>query len=229
MRSSASPRTSRRKRGRAKGPAPGSRPSVSCAPTVRPRWVSRLALPPASLAIAGARRAAADRDPARLQRLGHHPLQADMQQAVLQVRAIDHDVVGEHEAALERAAGDAAIQHLTFLPSLLDPAGHHQRVVLHDQVQFLRPEPGHRHGQAVGVLAGLLDVVGRVARCVRRRTSRVHQTGQPVETDGGTEQRSKIESRHGRTSCFSKVTMLGRPYGPARSALRNPDRAFRTH
>ena len=71
------------------------------------------------------RRRAADRDPAGLQRLRHDALQADMQQAVLQVRALDHDVVGQHEAALERTAGDAAIQDLALVVLGLDAAGDH--------------------------------------------------------------------------------------------------------
>ena len=88
------------------GPAPSFRRNPE---RVRPPWRS----PTASLAIAVGDGGAADGDPARLQRLRHDALQADMQQAVLQVGALDHDVVGEHEPALERAAGDAAIQHLT--------------------------------------------------------------------------------------------------------------------
>jgi hypothetical protein len=66
---------------------------------------------------------------------------ADMQQTVLQVCAIDHDVVGEHEPALERTAGDAAIQHLTLLAVVGHLAGNDQRVVLDDHVQFIRAEP----------------------------------------------------------------------------------------
>ena len=64
--------------------------------------------------LLGAARAGADLDAAGLQRLGHHALQRDVQQAVLEVRALDDDVVGEDEAALEGAAGDAAIEQLGF-------------------------------------------------------------------------------------------------------------------
>ena len=38
-----------------------------------------------------------------------------MQQAVLEVGALDLDMVGELEAPLERAGGDAAMQELAFL------------------------------------------------------------------------------------------------------------------
>jgi hypothetical protein len=98
-------------------------------------------------------RAGVHLDPARFQRLGHDALQADMQQAVVQVRALDHDMVGEHEPALERAAGDAAIQHLVLLRVVGRDGRRSQRVVLDREVEFLGPEAGHRHGQAVVLVA----------------------------------------------------------------------------
>ena len=52
---------------------------------------------------------AADTDLARLHRLGDLADQVDQQQAVLQVGALDLDMVGKPEAPLERAGGDAAI------------------------------------------------------------------------------------------------------------------------
>jgi len=45
-----------------------------------------------------------DRDPARLHRLGDFPLKVDDQQAVLELRALDLDVVGQRELALEVAS-----------------------------------------------------------------------------------------------------------------------------
>ena len=111
-----------------------------------------------------------------------------MQQAILQVGALDDDVIGEHEPALERAGGDAAIQHITLLALTGDAAGDHQGVLLHGQLEILGAEAGHRHGQAVGVVAGLLDVVGRVGRRLGAGHRSVHQAGHAVEADGGTEQ-----------------------------------------
>src|SRR5688500_12705676 len=54
----------------------------------------------------------ADRDLLRLHRLGHLAYQVDGQEAVLESRAGDLDVIGELEAALEGAAGYAAVEHL---------------------------------------------------------------------------------------------------------------------
>ena len=120
-----------------------------------------------------------------------------MQQAILQVCTINHNMVGEHEPALECPPGDAAIQHLTLLAVVGQLTGDHQRIVLDDHVQFIRTESRNRHGQAVGVLAGLLDVVGRIAWRLGGGSGCIHQASQPIEADGGTEQRSEVERCHG--------------------------------
>ena len=52
---------------------------------------------------------------ARLHGLGNVAHEVDVKQAVLQRRALHFDVVGELEAALEGARGDAAIEELAFL------------------------------------------------------------------------------------------------------------------
>src|SRR5262249_28785716 len=53
---------------------------------------------------------------------------------------------------------------------------------------------------AVGVLAGPLDVIGRIGRaCVEARDLVEHRE-QPVESDGGTIEGSKIERTHGISS-----------------------------
>jgi hypothetical protein len=54
----------------------------------------------------------------------------DAQQAVRQVRVIDHDVVGKDEAAFEGPGGDAAMQHFARGCGIGQTAGHHQRVIL---------------------------------------------------------------------------------------------------
>ena len=59
-------------------------------------------------------RAAADFDPARLHRLGQHALERDAEQAVLEAGLARFDEVGELEAPLERAGGDAAVQILAL-------------------------------------------------------------------------------------------------------------------
>src|SRR5712691_11428186 len=61
------------------------------------------------------RLAVADGNGARLQALGHVAHEVDMEQAVLELGALDLDVVGELEAPLERARRDAAVQELAPL------------------------------------------------------------------------------------------------------------------
>src|SRR5208337_4899624 len=67
------------------------------------------------------RRAVADRNLARTLGFGYFAHQIDMQQAILQTGARHLDVVGELEAALESARGNALIEHfraLAFLAGL---------------------------------------------------------------------------------------------------------------
>ena len=61
------------------------------------------------------RLAAADGDRAGLHRLGNLADEIDVEEAVLEARALHLDVVGELEAALEGAGGDAAIEDLACL------------------------------------------------------------------------------------------------------------------
>src|SRR5262249_28384408 len=57
----------------------------------------------------------ADRDLARLLRLGDLAHEIDVQESVLEGGAFDLDVVGKLEDALERARRDALIEHLTVV------------------------------------------------------------------------------------------------------------------
>ena len=109
--------------------------------------------------------AVADRDLARLLGLGDFAHEIDVQQSVLEARALDLDMVGELEDALERARRDALVEHLAVLLFLgLLGALDRQRVLFRLDRQVVLAEAGDRDGDAVLVLAGPLDVVGRIAR-----------------------------------------------------------------
>jgi len=84
---------------------------------------------------------------------------------------------------------------LGFLRTLA--TGHLQAVLFDLDLDFRAVETGHGHRDAVGVLAGNLDVVGGVAwlRVVAHRI--VQHAGQTVEANGGAVQRSKIKLVHG--------------------------------
>src|SRR5712671_7622374 len=66
---------------------------------------------------------AGDLDGPRLHRLRYLAHQVDMQQAVVEARAGHLDVVGEAEAPLERAPGNAAVQIAAVLILFLRLAG----------------------------------------------------------------------------------------------------------
>src|ERR1700751_1339760 len=61
------------------------------------------------------RAAVADRDLARLHRLRDLTHEIDVQESVLERRALDLDMLGELEHALERARRDALVEHLALL------------------------------------------------------------------------------------------------------------------
>src|SRR5438876_531503 len=124
----------------------------------------------------------ADLDLARLQRLGDHSLELHVEETVLEARALHLDEVGELEAPLEGAARDAAVERAGLVGLWLCLAGDGERAFLRGDVELLRPEAGDRHGQAIGVIAGDLDVVGRVAPVCSRRVGKRRQA---VEAEGG--------------------------------------------
>src|SRR5262249_11646652 len=144
----------------------------------------------------------ADRDAARLHRLGDLAHEIDVQQPVLERGAPDLDVLGELEHALERARRDALVEHLALLlvglGLLLALDG--QRVLLRLDREVVLGKARDRERDAVGVLAGPLDVVGRIGRATVEARNLVEHREEPVESDGGTIEGSKIERTHGISS-----------------------------
>src|SRR5262245_24909957 len=125
-----------------------------------------------------------------------------MQETVLERRPLDLDMVGELEHALERARGDALIKGLALL--LLGPrllvAADRQRVVLHLDLEVRLAKSGNGYRNAIVVLAGPLDVVGRITRGAVVASHLIEEGEQPVEANGRTIEGSKIESSHGISS-----------------------------
>ncbi|MNE72679.1 hypothetical protein D3C80_1686400 [compost metagenome] len=127
-------------------------------------------------------------------------MQVDGQQAVRQVGALDHHIVGQLEAALEVALGQAAMQigllrRRIVVGGLL--AGDGQGVFLGLDVQLVGREAGDGDFDAIGVLAGRLDVVGGPAVFLAGARGAFQLAGQTVEADGGTVQRREIIGTHG--------------------------------
>src|SRR5690348_103637 len=144
-----------------------------------------------------------------------------MEQAVLKRSASDLDMLGQLEHALEGSRRDALIEHLAFgLVGLGLLALDRQRVLLRLDRNLGLGEAGDRDRNAIGVLAGSLDVVGRVGRAVAfEARDLVEHREESVETDGRTIEGSKIERTHGISSLSD---MQGPPEGPDRLEIRRP-------
>src|SRR5205823_10238524 len=191
-----------------------SAPETGALPSIEPKGLRSLGFDHLRLTVA-------DRDLARLLRLGNLTHEIDVQESVLEARALDLDVVGELEDALERARRNALIEHLVAVLLVLRVllAFDGQRVFLRFDRELVLAEAGHRHRDPIGVLAGPLDVVGRIARS---GLGAVKHREKPVETDGRTIEGSKIESSHGITSLLSEMQMV-RPNGPDRFGFAQPE------
>src|ERR1043165_3359188 len=159
--------------------------------------------------------AVADRNLARLFRLGKLAHELHVQETVFELCAGDLDVIRKLEAALEGTGRDALIEHLTLglVALLLLLAADRERVFLGFDRQIALGEARNRDRDAIGVIAGPLDVVGRVGRGLLEAGAIEHRE-QTVEADGGTIKGSKIESSHGISSL--KRHAGGPPRGPDR-------------
>src|SRR5579862_7910997 len=161
--------------------------------SLRRRWSGGLVLEYLGLTVRDL--AVHDLDRARLHRLGHFTDQVDAEDAIGEAGTGDLDMIGQCKAPLERPGSDAAIEEFLVLLGFLLLAGNDQRIGLLDQGDVALAEARHRHDDAIGVFARLLDVVRRVGdRAVIEAGGRVEQPGQPVEPDGGTEKGTEIES-----------------------------------
>src|SRR3954468_4672421 len=166
--------------------------------------------------------AGADLDLTRLLGLGALAREVGVQEAVLQRRARHLDAVSKLEPALEAARRDALIQNvgLALFRSLL-LAANRESVLLHLDRKVLIGEAGDRDGNPVSVLAGALDVVGRVRGSRIDADQLIEHREQAVEPDRVAVQRSEIELSHGISSYEATcraVRRAGRTHAPLGSA-----------
>ena len=87
-----------------------------------------------------------------------------MQEPILKAGALDFDMIGQLEAALESASSDALVQIILLVALLLFGALalHREHAFAHFQVQVFLAEARHRQRNAVMGLVGALDIVGRI-------------------------------------------------------------------
>jgi len=108
-------------------------------------------------------------------------------------------MVGKVEPPLEGTRGDAAVKigAALLLFAFRAPGGDEKRVLLHLDVEVVLGKARHGDRDAPGIVAGLLDVVGRVGRGgLSVGENPVHQVGNLIEADGCTVERCKIERAH---------------------------------
>ena len=101
-----------------------------------------------------------------------------------------------------------------------------QGVVAHDELQLVLAEAGHRHRQAIAVVAGALDIVGRVGLRAGLVLRGVRQAGHAVEADRGTEKGCEVENVI--RNLQKARSRSGRPEGRPVQASEAPIRAPRT-
>ena len=144
----------------------------------------------------------ADRNLAGLFGFGDAADEIDVEQAVLDAGTGHLDMVGELEAALEGAGGNALIKHFGLVSRFAGGfiAANGERAFLHFDIEFLIGEARDRDRNPVGVVAGALDIVRRVGR--RRAVERVvEQRKHTVEADRGAVKGSEVETTHDISSC----------------------------
>ncbi|CVI63557.1 hypothetical protein AGR9A_Lc40478 [Agrobacterium salinitolerans str. Hayward 0363] len=140
-----------------------------------------------------------DRNAARLHGFRNIADEIDVEEAVLQGSGLDLDMVGKLEATLESARGDTAIKKLPFRGFLIRGflGFHSQRIGAGFDAEFVLIETGDGHGDAIGVLAGPLDIVGRIGLGLFGLAESVKHREKTVEADGGTIEGGKINVTHG--------------------------------
>src|SRR5262245_2547014 len=125
-----------------------------------------------------------------------------MQQAVLQLGALHLDKVRELEYALDRARRDALVEILTLrgfaLCLLLAADG--ERAFLGRDVDIGLGKASDGYRDAILIIAGAFDIVGRVARCTIMSGDLIEEREQPVKADGRAIEGSKIKRSHGISS-----------------------------
>ncbi|TQM93162.1 hypothetical protein BD293_1790 [Roseinatronobacter monicus] len=87
-----------------------------------------------------------------------------MQHSVTVRRARNADMIGKLEPPLKGAVGDTTVQILARALLVCGTPRHDKRVLLHFDHKVISRETGHRDGNAIRILVGLLDVIPSLAK-----------------------------------------------------------------
>ena len=157
-------------------------------------------------------------------RLGQLAHEVDVEQPVDQAGVGHADIVGELEAALEVARGDAAVQVVLGLLRVLLLAGHDELVLARLDRDVGLAEARDRHGDGVGVLRRGLDIVGRVGhRAFIDVLRMLEHLIEAIEADHGAEKGREIEGGHVHILLGSDMRFEGPPHGRTRYSAGRPE------
>src|SRR6185437_9833089 len=172
-----------------------------------------------------ARGGSADRNATRLHRFGDFPLQLDDEQAVLEAGALDLDVVGQREPALEVARRDATMQEGPLLLLAL-AAFERQHVLLDRESDFIGRKSGERHRDLEAVLVETFDVVGGIG-LFGGPLDLVENVEKAVEPDGRPPEGSPIIP-HIQILLGARWVRAGSGHRPAPVSFRGTPKASRS-
>ena len=132
--------------------------------------------------------------------------------AIGELRVVDANVVGQFEAALESAVGDAEVKDFTRAGFLALLADDDEQVLLRGDVEVVGTEAGDGDGDAIGILAAALDVERRVVVAAARSARGIlEQVEQVIEAHRGTAIGGKIKTVHGETNPLLSNLNMARP------------------
>src|SRR5690606_36689164 len=144
--------------------------------------------------------------------LGNVADEIHMKETILEHGASNLHVVGQLEAPLEAARGNAAIEKLACILALLALfAPDRQYVTMCFNRDVFLGEARNRHRNAIGILAGALDIIGRIRLAAIELTERVKHGEKPVEPYGRSVEGRKIDMTHGLSSCEQQVCVWPLP------------------
>jgi len=136
-------------------------------------------------------RRAANRNLARLHRLGHLAHEIDRQQSISQVSASDADKIGKLETAFERARRDSAIEQvaLVALAILRFARADRQLALVRADFNLIGFKTSDRERDPITVIAELFDVKGRVISALAAEL--------PLSRKSNSRSKPTVERRYG--------------------------------
>src|SRR5690606_10346586 len=117
-----------------------------------------------------------------------------MEEAVLKVGTFHLDMIGKLEAALEAASRNTAME-IGHIFRLIAAASDGQHVLLYLDLEVGLAKACHGDRDAIGILAGPLNVIGRIGGAGVARHG-IEQRLKLVEADGRTVKGGKVEIPH---------------------------------